>query len=192
MTFARITTLITPSCLHQVLPQVDSIGLNEQELWLLCHSLGGPHCGGSLQPDQPVTVQMVTDIISWLFNHLDADDASISRLSRVHFHTLTFHVIATADESPWTSQMAAVCAGARQAVVQACGGRTGPDYVDMGVSATVLEEFTQGRGGGLVAAWSHGQVDFHMSPALICRKPLQTVGLGDAISASGLFFSHYS
>lgn len=34
----------------------------------------------------------------------------------------------------------------------------------------------------------HG-IRFYLTPVLVCRDPVKTVGLGDAISASGLFYS---
>lgn len=42
-----------------------------------------------------------------------------------------------------------------------------------------------------VRTWHRGDVSFHLSPVLVCRKPLKTVGLGDAISATGLLNSQY-
>ncbi len=40
------------------------------------------------------------------------------------------------------------------------------------------------------STWSEGDVEFHFSPVMVCKKPLRTVGLGDAISATGLLYSY--
>ena len=40
-----------------------------------------------------------------------------------------------------------------------------------------------------VTVWGRGNVTFHLSPVLVCKQPLRTVGLGDAISAEGLVYS---
>lgn len=167
------------SLIQNILPQVHSIGLNEQELWLLCHSLGDERCSKSLQPDIPVTIDVAIEMIKFLFQHLHK--VHDNKLSRIHFHTLSFHIIATNHKSPWSNQLVAVSAGARQAALQACGGDIGPDRVDMGVQNT-----------GPVHEWTTTEgVSFHMTSSLICRRPLKTVGLGDAISASGLLYSDY-
>ena len=43
-----------------------------------------------------------------------------------------------------------------------------------------------------VVAWQKGSVHFQLAPVLVCKRPLKTVGLGDAISASGLLHSTFS
>jgi len=43
-----------------------------------------------------------------------------------------------------------------------------------------------------VLDWSKAGVDFFLAPVYVCRSPLSTVGLGDTISASGLFYSSMS
>ena len=42
-----------------------------------------------------------------------------------------------------------------------------------------------------VDSWQRNGISFYLSPVLVCRKPLKTVGLGDAISATGLLNSQY-
>ena len=41
-------------------------------------------------------------------------------------------------------------------------------------------------------AWQRDNLDYFMSPVYVCRKPLKTVGLGDAISSAGLLNSEFS
>ena len=85
----------------QVLPYTDSIGLNEQEMWLLCRDMNSQYCNSdALQPDVPVNVELVTKIIDELFKSMSG-----GKLTRVHFHTLKFHVIATKQGSKWGGQL---------------------------------------------------------------------------------------
>ena len=42
-----------------------------------------------------------------------------------------------------------------------------------------------------VMHFASGGYQFAFSPVLVCKKPLKTVGLGDAISATGLIYSTY-
>jgi len=39
--------------------------------------------------------------------------------------------------------------------------------------------------------WSREGVGYFLSPVLVCKQPLKTVGLGDAISAFGLMHSEF-
>ena len=84
-------------------PRIDSLGLNEQEL---C-SAATTH-GLACEPSSPPSVQWVGELLQWLLGHYAG-----SRLSRVHFHSLTFHVVATAAGGPWGNSASAVAAGAK-------------------------------------------------------------------------------
>ena len=42
-----------------------------------------------------------------------------------------------------------------------------------------------------VVTFKHKDIEFSLSPVLVCRNPLKTVGLGDAISSTGLIHSEY-
>lgn len=179
------------------MPIVSSIGLNEQELLFLAQAGAGPHghlasWGEGGVPD----VGRVSDILLWILReHGRAEPSSEAELTRVHFHTLAYHVLATVD-GYWGNQAAAVAAGARVASTQACGVRA----VDP--AAVELRAPTRFRGSHddddplltldparPVTVWSRGNVTFHLSPVLVCKRPLRTVGLGDAISAEGLVYS---
>ncbi|XP_005000125.1 ADP-dependent glucokinase isoform X3 [Cavia porcellus] len=118
-----------------------------------------------------------------------------SDLTRIHFHTLVYHILATVD-GHWANQLAAVAAGARVAGTQACATET----IDASrVSLRAPREFTTSHSEGgsrvvlnpnkPVAEWHRGGVSFYFTPVLVCKDPVRTVGLGDAISAEGLFYS---
>ncbi len=40
----------------------------------------------------------------------------------------------------------------------------------------------------LLQIWEEDNIEFYLAPVLVCRKPVRTVGLGDAISAVGLVY----
>ncbi|MED6288255.1 hypothetical protein CHARACLAT_024775, partial [Characodon lateralis] len=180
---------------EQVLPVVSSIGLNEQELLFLSQAAEGPHAALPAWKGIP-EVGRVSDILFWILEqHGRTDPSSESDLTRIHFHTLAYHILATVD-GYWGNQAAAVMAGARVASSQACGLQA-VDVSKVELKAP-LEFHSSHSGPGEqlslnpeepVTVWHRGNITFHLSPVLVCKRPLRTVGLGDAISAEGLVYS---
>ncbi|KAM9714897.1 ADP-dependent glucokinase isoform 5-T5 [Dama dama] len=177
-----------------VFPAVTSLGLNEQELLFLSQSASGPHSSLSSWNGVP-DVGVVSDILFWILKEHGKSESRASDLSRIHFHTLAYHILATVD-GHWANQLAAVAAGARVAGTQACATET----IDTRrVSLKAPHEFMTSRleaGSRVVlnpsepvVAWHREGVSFHFTPVLVCKDPVRTVGLGDAISAEGLFYS---
>ncbi|KAL7867741.1 hypothetical protein SRHO_G00091250 [Serrasalmus rhombeus] len=180
---------------EQVMPIVNSIGLNEQELLFLSHAGEGPHSDLAAWDGIP-DVGRVTDILLWVLEqHGRADPESEADLTRIHFHTLAYHILATVD-GHWANQRAAVAAGARVASSQACGLQA-VDVSKVVVKAPLsfYSSFSEPRESLVldpsspVTMWRRGNVSFYLSPVLVCKQPLRTVGLGDAISAEGLLYS---
>ncbi|XP_032824082.2 ADP-dependent glucokinase [Petromyzon marinus] len=184
--------------LEMVLPVVTSLGLNEQELLFANQAGSGPFPDLDAWNGAP-DVGVVCDIIAWLLTHYGGAGADAeSSLSRVHFHTLAFHVLATLD-GEWLNGEAAVAAGARAAGAQACRG------VDERLTLRAPRSFAASRIDRLagrsdevtfdpalpVSAWKREGVSFYYSPVLVCAHPARTVGLGDAISAEGLLYSEH-
>ncbi|XP_068821065.1 ADP-dependent glucokinase isoform X4 [Capricornis sumatraensis] len=178
----------------KVFPAVTSLGLNEQELLFLSQSASGPHSSLSSWNGIP-DVGVVSDILFWILKEHGKSESRASDLSRIHFHTLAYHILATVD-GHWANQLAAVAAGARVAGTQACATET----IDTRrVSLKAPHEFTTSRleaGSRVVlnpnepvVEWHREGVSFHFTPVLVCKDPVRTVGLGDAISAEGLFYS---
>ncbi|KAL1248121.1 hypothetical protein QQF64_023497 [Cirrhinus molitorella] len=180
---------------EQVLPIVNSIGLNEQELLFLTQSGGGPHADLASWDGVP-DVGRVSDILLWLLEqHGRADPESEADLTRIHFHTLAYHILATVD-GHWGNQVSAVAAGARVASSQACGlQKVDITKVILKAPLNFYSSFSEPRESLTVepsrpvTVWRRGNVSFHLTPVLVCKQPLRTVGLGDAISAEGLVFS---
>ncbi|XP_044926683.1 ADP-dependent glucokinase isoform X3 [Mustela putorius furo] len=179
---------------QQVFPAVTSLGLNEQELLFLSQAASGPHSSLSSWNGIP-DVGMVSDILFWILKEHGRSKSRASDLTRIHFHTLVYHILATVD-GHWANQLAAVAAGARVAGTQACA----TDTIDASrVSLRAPREFmtSHSEAGSRivinpnepVAKWHREGVSFHFTPVLVCKDPIRTVGLGDAISAEGLFYS---
>ncbi|XP_041794213.1 ADP-dependent glucokinase isoform X2 [Chelmon rostratus] len=183
------------SIMQEVMPIVSSIGLNEQELLFLSQAGDGPHADLAAWKGIP-DMGRVSDILLWILEqHGRSDPASEADLTRIHFHTLAYHVLATVD-GYWGNQAAAVMAGARVASSQSCGLQA----VDVSkVELKAPLEFHSSHSEPReklslnptepVTVWHRGNVTFHLTPVLVCKQPLRTVGLGDAISAEGLIYS---
>uniref|UniRef100_A0A673U6K0 ADP dependent glucokinase n=1 Tax=Suricata suricatta TaxID=37032 RepID=A0A673U6K0_SURSU len=180
--------------LMEVFPAVTSLGLNEQELLFLTQAASGPHSSLSSWNGVP-NVGIVSDILFWILKEHGKSKSRASDLTRIHFHTLAYHILATID-GHWANQLAAVAAGARVAGTQACA----TDTIDASrVSLRAPREFMTSHSeagsrilidpGKPVAEWRREGVSFHFTPVLVCKDPVRTVGLGDAISAEGLFYS---
>uniref|UniRef100_A0A3Q3VT02 Uncharacterized protein n=1 Tax=Mola mola TaxID=94237 RepID=A0A3Q3VT02_MOLML len=180
---------------EQVMPIVSSIGLNEQELLFLSQAGQGPHADLSAWKGIPDMGQ-VSDILLWVLEqHGRSEPSSEADLTRIHFHTLAYHILATV-EGYWGNQASAVMAGARVASSQACGLQSvDVSKVELKAPLEFHSSHSEPREklslnpAEPVTVWHRGNVTFYMTPVLVCRHPLRTVGLGDAISAAGLVYS---
>ncbi|KAM7415027.1 hypothetical protein PAMA_019719 [Pampus argenteus] len=185
------------SIMQEVMPIVSSIGLNEQELLFLSQAAEGPHADLASWKGIP-DVGRVSDILFWILEeHGRSDLSSEADLTRIHFHTLAYHILATVDGF-WGNQAAAVMAGARVASRQACGLQSvdvskvelkAP--LEFNSSHTEPQEKLSLNPAEPVTVWRRGNVTFHLTPVLVCKQPLRTVGLGDAITAEGLVYSEF-
>ena len=72
------------------MPLADSIGLNEQELAAIAAALKGPHLSIWQAPVTIPDTGHVIDTLQWLLLRFDP----AQRLSRIHFHSLTYHIAA--------------------------------------------------------------------------------------------------
>ncbi|XP_039195399.1 ADP-dependent glucokinase isoform X1 [Crotalus tigris] len=179
---------------QQIFPLVNSIGLNEQELLFLSQAASGPHSSLTSWNGVP-EVAVVSDIIFWILKEYGRTSAQASDLTRIHFHTLAYHLLVTVD-GYWGNQVAAVAAGARVAGTQACATQT-IDASKVFLKAPL--EFATSKMEGAsrvslnpkepISVWHQDAISFHYTPVLVCKSPLRTVGLGDAISAEGLLYS---
>jgi len=177
---------------EKVLQYVDSIGLNEQELELVANSADGPHKEVTTRGSVADTAK-VSDSLYWL---LQTYSGPSSRLSRIHFHSLTFHLIAHV-EGAWNNTDRAVAAGSWACTTRACQSEDLQlDQVTLRFPTSFQVSTSTSSGGKLSISsteasigWARGGIAFNLSPVYVCNSPGSTVGLGDAISATGLFYS---
>ena len=186
--------------LPTLLPHTPSLGLNEQELKSSVMASDGPK--ELLSGMDPPEVGVVADALYWLlskYGNFDGRDVN-NVLSRIHFHSLRFHIIAHFT-STWTSGPVAVVKGTEIAGKQACDDDV---IIPSKMSLKIPKSFVLSiqdrelRNNPHVfdpnspqLSWKRGRVEFHFSPVLVCTNPLKTVGLGDAISSTGLLYSQY-
>ena len=121
------------------------------------------------------------------------------KVSRLHFHSLGYHVVALrSPDSVWAENdaIASVARGSIRATMQACDVSSerelhGDDLdLPQGLAINVGShnipnrlEITREES---VLRYDINGVTFFYAPVLVCKEPKVTVGLGDAISASAL------
>ena len=120
----------------------------------------------------------------------------------MHFHALQFHVVAqrTGDDK-WLPAPGSVAAGSVAATLRACDAQDEADLHgnDLDVLASLSVDVTAPGAASdapkshvritesaPVATFTWGDVTVAVAPVLVCRQPRQTVGLGDAVSSTGL------
>ncbi|PRP88748.1 hypothetical protein PROFUN_00216 [Planoprotostelium fungivorum] len=179
------------SLAEKLLPRVDSIGLNEQELGSFYLAMGGKRY--TLEQFAHPEVRTVLDALQFIYNVV-SHTRSGRHVTRIHFHCLQYHILLTPNDSKdsWGSSPAAVTAGSLTATRQACDNdniQQKDTELQVSLSIEKGEYGTEDillEGGHAVHSWKEGQVTFSFAPVLVCKVPLKTVGLGDAISAVGL------
>jgi len=184
---------------------VDSLGFNEQEMSFMSQVGEGPFAEQFPIKSSSINAYKATEILDWLLTSFgrdkkDPDSKRISyRLQRIHFHSLTYHMSATRGPD-WSNGAAALAAGARLAGKQACDGKgiaaedLDPTTVELRIGQEVLldqEKENNFNPQVAVTSWTRDDVLFIYTPVLVCKKPVKTVGLGDAISATGLMYSQF-
>lgn len=180
-------------------PRIDSLGLNEQELVSVAKAANASFDFDAI-PSKP-TIETVSDILHWLVQSYGAGGKTNSRLTRVHFHSLTFHMIAAMRQGPLKNSRMSVLAGAKAAGLQACAIphfepakfelRMPLDFTLSNTNPTLSRAKTHFSPVNPAVEWQREGVEYFLSPVLVCKQPPQTVGLGDAISAHGLLYSTF-
>ena len=184
-----------------IFPRIDSLGLNEQELVSFTKSAGADVDFTRIPPKPGIPV--VSDLLHWLLQSYSPLGRNTSRLTRVHFHTLSFHIVASLQRpGRWGNSDSAVLAGARVAGLQACDEedftpgkfefRVPLNFSPSSTDPKLSESIVHITPDAPVASWLRRGVVYSLSPVLVCKNPLKTVGLGDAISSLGLLYSEFS
>lgn len=142
-------------------------------------------------------IHKVSDIILWLLKTFgySKKEFPASRLTRIHFHSLTYHIVGVVPDA-WENSESAVAAGTQIAGRQACNTQR---LVSEDVKLKIPETFrlhSNAEPSSLdekrpVISWDLEGYHFVFSPVLVCQHPKRTVGLGDAISSTGLMYSTF-
>ncbi|KAH8351570.1 hypothetical protein KR059_008156 [Drosophila kikkawai] len=193
---------------HFVLPYVDSLGMNEQELANLQQVLAhgrttlatdwNPRIAHTLDQMREVFISLLED-----FGDHSTHDTKRRRISRIHVHTLAYQAILTTAGSQWKNTQAAAAKAALTAHRYVCKSQfINPEAVlqvlDDSFATSAQEDAPRMRIGAAspVPCWreyiEYGrqrqrlEVEICVAPVLVCREARKTAGAGDNISASGL------
>lgn len=194
--------------------QADSLGFNEQEAAFLYEALDGTYGAGVSQPQDRAQIASHTNISSAaVATMLRFVLEAYPSLSRLHYHSLPYHILAYRSDAVkvrWRGNAGAVAAGAVAATTEACQAgvgnltatqisfisaltvATGDPRATLFVTAPNAPTGTSWAlsSASPVAKWTWnstvGDLAFFLAPVPVCNKPVSTVGLGDAISAAGI------
>lgn len=193
--------------LEKVIPYVDSLGLNEQELTFLSKVGIGPHnerypvVAGTLQPYKAV------DMLAWLMKTFGHDRSNPEakeyhhRLQRIHFYSLTYHIMVSRGPD-WSNLAAGLAAGARIAGRHHCGlqktNRMDSEVLEIRMSTVSylldrqINKVYQFNPHSPIASWIRDDdLVFIYTPVLVCKFPQHTIGQDDAVSSTALLYSQF-
>jgi len=177
---------------EHVIPQSDSIGMNEQELPNLVSMLTSGQVV-EVADSNPRTAVML-DMMRTVFRQLGGGEGQKRPVTRLHLHTLAYQAIITKRGSKWKHSGAAAVKASLTAHRHVCS--------DLAVTAEksfliMDESFTTSQTGGErvpfkssrpLTCWEEEELDISIcvAPVLVCSQAVQTAGGGDNISAAGL------
>ncbi|KAJ3594084.1 hypothetical protein NHX12_006416 [Muraenolepis orangiensis] len=182
--------------LNLVVPNADSLGMNEQELPNLLSLLKGSNITVLSDPNPRVAtvLDQMRELYRLLNRRHDEDaDAAGRRLTRLHVHTLAFQAMMVERGSRWKNTMSATAKASLTANRHVCGS---PD-IDPGKARLIMDDsFSISRREGSqrialeesrpVSCWHEDGYQICVAPVLVCTEVYQTAGGGDNISAAGL------
>uniref|UniRef100_A0A7E4VT23 ADP-dependent glucokinase n=1 Tax=Panagrellus redivivus TaxID=6233 RepID=A0A7E4VT23_PANRE len=190
--------------LYKIIPNADSLALNEQELTFLSKVGNGPYNEQYPVRTGTLHVHKVVEMLHWLMTTFGHDRSKPDapnynyRLNRIHFRCMTFH-IAVSKGTDWSNLAAGLAAGAKLAGRQSCNlntYKTDSDLLEVRTAARTLldkniDKIYQFDPHNPIASWMRDGVVFIYTPVLVCKFPTHTVGVDDAISATALIYSQY-
>lgn len=183
----------------KVLPYVDSVGMNEQELSNLNSILefGKVMVVADSNPRIATALDQMRKTFQ-LIRQKNKEVGSLRRLTRIHVHTLAYQAILTVKDSSWRRTKAAAAKASLTAHRYVCNS---PD-ISLGKCKLLLDDSfsttTDDNNNSRVyfkstepvACWDEvldkDEVNICVAPVLICTEAQLTAGAGDNISAAGL------
>lgn len=183
----------------KILPYVDSVGMNEQELSNLNSVLeqGEVIVVADSNPRIATALDQLRKTFQ-LIRQKNREYGSKRKLTRVHVHTLAYQAILTVKGSQWKRTKAAAAKASLTAHRYVCNSQnialdkcklllddSFSTTTDDNNNSRVFFEPTQP-----VACWEevldNDEVEICVAPVLICTEAQLTAGAGDNISAAGL------
>ena len=176
------------SVLKNVMPYVDSVGMNEQELPNLV-SMAKFGDITQVADSNPRTANAL-DGVRELYNHYRKH--SKRGLSRIHLHTLAFQAVLAKQSSQWKNNKASTARASLTAYRHVCG----VDEVNIRNARLIMDEsfsVSANRDDRIyfndrfpISCWDEEDYEICVAPVLVCTAVKQTAGGGDNISAAGL------
>lgn len=194
-----------------VIPHVNSLGMNEQELPTLLKYLTKE--GVNIRSDAYPRVATTLDQMRQLYQILQKPTKG--GLTRIHAHTLAFQAIMTRVDSGWKNTLTSSVKAALTAHRYTCGSHE----IDMAKAKLIMDDsYTTSKQGSRrkipfnpkhpVVCWQEQisvevsghpeaslkvpsqiqEIEICVAPVLVCTKVKQTAGAGDNVSAAGLIF----
>lgn len=184
---------------QEVAPNVNSLGLNEQELGFIFFAL--TQFDASLEPHQ-----RNKEAAAFVKKHFTDPEISLAvlalstilsnkgtspyrHLERIHFHSLKYHIVASTRGGSWKSPRLSVIHGSLAATQNACDFSS-PTAIDPTLAELLASPELDNI--DLNTDVATANIEFAVAPVLVCSKPIRTVGLGDSISAAGLLHHEFS
>ncbi|XP_067648148.1 ADP-dependent glucokinase [Eurosta solidaginis] len=192
-----------------VMPYVDSIGMNEQELENLRQTLtyGRTTLATDWNPRVASTLDQMRSVFKNLAESYYKNATKLPRrrlLSRIHVHTLAYQALLTVRDSKWKRTKLAAAKAALTAHRHVCQ----TDMINPEAASLILDEsFATSAEDKLngsriklnpqqpVPCWNETiavfdqkavPIEICVSPVLVCRIAKKTAGAGDNISAAAL------
>ena len=177
--------------LQYVIPYVDSIGMNEQELANLYSLL--VHGNISIVSDYSPRIAITLDQARGVYQTLKDRKTKGHSLTRLHIHTLAYQAIYTVQNAGWQHTKSAVAKASLVANRHVCAS----SYININYAKLIMDDsFSVSCDPNSsrvpfvdttpVSCWYEGEMKFCVAPNLICTEVSKTAAAGDNISAAGL------
>ena len=178
---------------EHIIPQVDSVGMNEQEL----PNLEAMVTKGEVVEvaDSNPRIAVMLDMMRTVFRKLSSKRPDGRPLTRLHLHTLAYQAVITTRDSAWVNSGAAAVKASLTAHRHVCADpevRAEKSFLIMDEGFTVSQApgarripFDNNRP---LTCWDEEELNINicLAPVLVCSEAVQTAGGGDNISAAGL------
>ena len=180
---------------QHVIPYVDSLGMNEQELSNLVSILERDEV--TLLADQSPKLEDVLALIRQLYRSTGhKSDAQLSagerEVTRIHVHSITFQLVLVRLGSAWKKPRVAAAKASLVATRHTCNQTDiNLDYVKLEMPESYSPRDTADTAVEMdaenpVQCWIEGGTKICVAPLLVCTKIMHTSGGGDNISGAGL------